>query len=239
MRLNDPEVVRREYACEDRFLARRVVFREYVEGPNAEDVAFEAVREAVPEDVLEIGCGPGEFAARLRDQLGVHVVAVDLSPRMVELARARGLEARVADAEALPFADGMFDCAVANWVLHHVGELHRGLAEITRVLRPGGRLVAATFGDRHLDELYVWLEAPSTGGLEFSRENGEATLRRHFERVERRDADATVVFPDRAALCRYLRSLMRGADLAERLPEFDGPFRARSVQAVFVVEKSS
>lgn len=239
MKLNDPDLVTREYAREDRFLARRVVFRDYVEGPNAEDLALAAVREAEPRSVLEVGCGPGDFAARIRDELGVDVMAVDISPRMVELARARGLEARVADAQDLPFASGRFDCAVANWVLHHVPDLERGLAELARVLRGRGRLVAATFGERNLDDLYDWLEAPSVGELAFSRENGEAQLRRHFDRVERRDADATVVFPDRRALQAYLSSLIRGAELAERVPEFSGSFRARSAQTVFVADTAA
>lgn len=239
MRFNDPDVVAREYASEDRFLARRVVFRDYVEGPNAEDLAFAAVREAAPVRVLEVGCGPGDFAARIRDELGVGIVALDVSPRMVELARGRGLDARVGDAQEVPFGDGEFDCAVANWVLHHVPDLDRGLGELARVLRAEGRLVAATFGGDHLVDLYDWLDAPSVDELLFSRENAEVSLRRHFARVERRDADAIVVFPSRDAVRAYLSALMRGADLVERVPEFEGPFRARSVQSVFVARKTS
>ena len=62
---------------------------------------------------------------------------VDVSPRMVELARARGVDARVGDVQELPFDDGSFDCAVAAWMLFHVPDLDRGLAELARVLRPG------------------------------------------------------------------------------------------------------
>ena len=73
-----------------------------------------------------------------------------------------------------------------------------------------------------------------------AREKGEAALARHFGRVERRDADGTVVFPDRGAVERYLRSLVliRGTEPFERLPRFDGPFRSRSRHAVFVAEKA-
>ena len=84
------------------------------------------------------------------------------------------------------------------------------------------------------------LEEPSLGDGGFSREKGEAALARHFGHVERRDADGTVVFPDRAAVERHLRSLVliRGSEPLERLPEFDGPFRSRSRHAVFVAEKA-
>lgn len=239
MRFDDPEVVRREYAGEERLLARRVVFRDYVEGPNAEDLAFEALRESGPGRVLEIGCGPGYFAERVRDELGAEVVALDVSPRMVELARGRGLEALVGDVQRLPFDRHTFDCGVANWVLHHVPDLDGGLTEIRRVLRPRGSLVAATFGERHLLDLYEWLGDPGISELGFSRENGAEPLRRHFEYVERRDADAVVVFPDREAVRAYLAALIRGRELAERLPHFTGSFRARSCQAIFIAETAA
>lgn len=238
-RLNDADLVAQEYASEERFLARRVALVDYVEGPNAEDLAFEAIAEAAPEQMLEVGAGTGTFAQRVRRELGTDVTAVDLSPRMVELAGERGVPAIVADVQELPFADDAFDCAAALWVLHHVPDLDRGLGELARVLGPGGRLVALAFGTENLAELYELLEQPSLGDGGFSRESGEAALARHFGHVERRDADGTVVFPDRAAVERHLRSLVliRGTEPLKRLPQFDGPFRARSRHSVFVAEK--
>lgn len=239
-RLNDADLVAQEYASEERFLARRVALVDYVEGPNAEDLAFEAIAEAAPERMLEVGAGTGAFAERVRRELGADVTAVDLSPRMVELAGERGMPALVADVQELPFADDAFDCAAALWVLHHVPDLDRGLGELARVLGPGGRLVAVAFGTENLAELYELLEQPSLGDGGFSRESGEAALARHFGQVERRDADGTVVFPDRAAVERHLRSLVliRGTEPLERLPQFDGPLRARSRHSVFVAEKA-
>lgn len=238
--LNDSDLVAREYASEERFLARRTALVDYVEGPNAEDLALAAIAEAAPRRVLEVGAGTGAFAERVHRELGADVTAVDLSPRMVQLARERGVPASEADVQRLPFENGAFDCAAAIWVLHHVPDLDRGLVELARVLRPGGRLVAVAFGRENLADLYELLEQPSLGDGGFSRENGEAALARHFVRVERRDADGTVVFPDRAAVERHLRSLVliRGTEPLERLPHFDGPFRSRSSHAVFVAEKA-
>jgi SAM-dependent methyltransferase len=239
VRFNDPGVVAREYASEERFLARRVAFREYVQGPNAEDLAIAAVREVVPCSVLEVGCGTGDFGARLRDELGVDVVAVDLSPRMVALARERGLDARVGDVQELDFGEASFDCAVANWVLHHVPDLDRGLTELVRVLRPGGRLVAATFGEDHVRELWRWLGYEKAAALDFNRRNGAKALYRHFAEVGRRDTDAVVVFPDREAVRSFVASTIVGAHLADSIPEHEGVFRARSRQSVFVADKAS
>ena len=219
-RLNDADLVAQEYASEERFLARRAALVDYVEGPSAEDLAFEAIAEGAPDRVLEAGAGTGACAERVRRELGADVTAVDLSPRMVELAGERGVPAIVADVRELPFGDEAFDCAAALWVLHHVPDLDRGLGELARVLEPGGRLVAVAFGTENL--------------------GGEAALARHFGHVERRDADGTVAFPDRAAVQRHLRSLIliRGTEPLERLPQFDGPFRARSRHSVFVAEKT-
>lgn len=238
-RLNDADLVAREYASEEQ-LGRRAALVDYVEGPSAEDLALAAIAEAAPQRVLEVGAGSGAFAERLRRELGADVTAVDLSPRMVELARARGVPASEAHVQRLPFGDGAFACVAALWVLHHVPDLARGLAELARVVAPGGRLVAVAFGRENLAELYQLLEQPSLGDGGFSRETGEAALARHFARVERRDVDGTGVFPDRAAVERYLRSLvlMRGTEPLERLPEFEGPFRSRSRHAVFVAEKA-
>ena len=239
-RLNDADLVVREYADEERFLVRRAALVDYVEGPNAEELALDAIAEAAPQRVLEVGAGTGAFAERIFRELGADVTAVDLSPRMVELARERGVPASVADVQELPFGDGTFDCLAALWVLHHVPDLDRGLGELARVLGPGGHLVVLAFGRENLAELYELLEQPSLGDGGFSRESGEAALARHFGHVERRDADGTVVFPDRAAVERHLRSLVliRGTEPLERLPQFDGAFRARSRHSIFVAEKS-
>jgi SAM-dependent methyltransferase len=236
VRLDDPEVVRREYADEAGLRTRAAVYRA-VAGDDAREVAFEAVREAQPKHVLEVGCGWGENAARLREHLGADVVALDLSPRMVELARARGVDARVGDVQELPFANEAFDCAVANWMLYHVPDLDRALGELARVLRAPGRLVAATNGLRHLHE--VWSLVGRDRGDEpvrFFAETGEAALRRHFERVERRDVEGSVTFADADAVRDYVASSVAHEHLAARVPSFDGPLTATRIAAVFVAE---
>jgi ubiquinone/menaquinone biosynthesis C-methylase UbiE len=178
----------------------------------------------------------GQFAERVARETSAEVVATDVSPRMVEIAASRGLDARLADAQALPFEDGEFDCAVANAMLYHVADLERSLAELHRVLEPGGRVVATTIGVEHMRELWdlVGYHVPER---QFSRETGEEALSRHFARVERRDVDAVLVFPDAAAVHDYVDSTLFADAVPRPLPDFEGPFTSRTLATVFVAER--
>jgi SAM-dependent methyltransferase len=235
VRLNDPELVRREYADESG-LATRMAVQKSATGSDPYAVAFEAVSECEPGLVLEVGCGRGELAERMSRDLEARVVAVDQSDRMVELTAARGVEAIVGDVQNLPFRDGIFDCAVAAWMLYHVPDLDGALRELRRVLRPDGRLVAATSSERNLGELWELVGergAPSGG---FSVESAEGPLLRHFTIVERRDVRGTVTFPDRETAHRHISACPTRGELADRLPFFEGPLVASRHVAVFVCE---
>ena len=130
----------------------------------------------------------------------------------------------VADVENLPFADGEFDCVIAAWMLYHVPDLDRGLAELARVIRPGGLLVAITNGNQHLIELWN-LVSRDPVRLTFNRANGADLLLRHFYDVEQHDLTARAVFEGRDDAVRYLASIEDGHELVEALPEFGGPVR--------------
>ncbi|MFI6039226.1 class I SAM-dependent methyltransferase [Streptomyces sp. NPDC051315] len=96
--------------------------------------------------ILDAGCGSGPLAAALRDR-GAVVTGIDASAGMLALARRRlgdDVPLHVADlSDRLPFADGAFDDVVASLVLHYLEDWGPTLAEIRRVLRPGGRLIAS------------------------------------------------------------------------------------------------
>jgi SAM-dependent methyltransferase len=235
--LQDPDVVRREYATEAGLATRRALYDNRV-GPDPRDVMWDEIVAAAPRRVLEVGPGPGEVSERMQRELGVEVVAIDVSERMVELARWRGVDARVGDAQELPFADGEFDLVVAAWVLFHYADLDHGLAEIARVLRPGGRLVAVTNSEEHLGEARAHAGFTMVGRLSFSRENGEESLRRHFTRVRRKDVDGRLTFPDADAIRAYMRTLILGkmGFSGEDVPELDEPLRATTRNTVFVAE---
>jgi SAM-dependent methyltransferase len=232
--LSDPEVVARNYASEDRLLARRSIY-ESSEGPSALDVLWDRIAETAPQRVLEVGPGPGELAERIAAELGADVLAIDVSPRMVELTRARGIDARVGDVQALPFADASFDLVVAAWVLFHPSDLDRALSEIARVLRPGGRLTAATNSEVHLEELWA-LVGIERMTYSFSAENAERSLGAHFTDVSTYPVEGAVTFADTATARDYVASSIICGHLADRVPDLSSPLRARRKNAIFVAE---
>lgn len=231
--LNDPELVRQAYADEKRY-AVRMAKQETATGPDPYDVVFAAVAERQPRDVLEVGCGRGELAERMSRELwAAHVIALDQSARMVELTAARGVEAIIGDVVDLPFRDGSFDCAVAAWMLYHASDLDRALEELRRVLRPDGRLVAATSSERNLAEVWELVGEIGAPGGGFTVESAGSALRRHFGHVEQRDVFGTVTFQDREAAHEYVAAT-RSAELAELLPDLAGPLVASRRLAIFV-----
>lgn len=95
--------------------------------------------------VLELACGTGMVSERIAGSVR-SLEATDFSPHMIAQARTRGTSARVhysvADATQLPYADQSFDAVVIANALHVMPEPEKALAEIHRVLRPGGLLLA-------------------------------------------------------------------------------------------------
>jgi SAM-dependent methyltransferase len=236
LRLDNPILVQWEFASEERLDKRNSIYRQLVEGDNAEDVLFGAVAQVSPERVLDVGCGTGEMSERIAATLGAQVTALDSSPRMVHLTRERGIDVRVGDIQSLEFEDGSFDCVVAGWVLYHVAHRPRAIAECARVLRPGGRLVAATLASNNLAELWELLGADLERDISFAAENGQAQLELHFGHVERRDAHGVVVFPTPDAMRSYVAANITRAHLAANVPDFTEPVRARTYHTIFVAE---
>lgn len=234
MRLDDPEVVREEYANEARLAVRKAA---YARGGGADPHAalFSAIAEERPKRVLEVGPGEGEFAERVQTELGCEVIAIDQSRRMVDLTRARGVDARLGDVSDLPFQDGTFDCAVAAWMLFHVAAIDRALGELARVLGPSGRLVAVTNSRQHWRELkdLLGIEGFSTS---FDAEDAERLLSRHFARVVAHDASGWLAFANRDEAQTFADATMIFA--GREVPRFDGPLTVRRTPVIFVADKS-
>jgi SAM-dependent methyltransferase len=232
---DEASFVREQYATPDNLRARKAAYVN-AEGDDPREFVLEAVAAAKPQRVLEVGGGEGELAERMVKELGVGVVGVDQSEAMVAEQRARGIDARVGDVQELPFEDGEFDLVLAAWMLYHVPDLDRGVAELARVLRPDGVLVAVTNSDEHLQELWNLAgRANAVGRFRFRSDNGEEILLRHFEAVERRDAHGSIVMDD--ATIRAYAGSWRALSSLVHMPPLEEPLRVRRHSTVFVARK--
>jgi len=103
-------------------------------------------------DVLEVGCGTGLVLTRVQS-FARSAKGVDLSPGMLEKARARGLDVMEASATALPFADESFDVTCSFKVLAHIPDIEGTLSEMARVTRSGGYVLAELYNPHSLRAL--------------------------------------------------------------------------------------
>jgi len=109
------------------------------------------------EHILDVGCGDGVLTAELRDA-GADVVGVDSSPDFIAAARARGLDARLMDGEALDFGPE-FDAVFSNAALHWMPRADAVVSGISRALRPGGRFVAEFGGHGNVAAIVTAMRA--------------------------------------------------------------------------------
>jgi SAM-dependent methyltransferase len=203
-------------------------------------VDLSGVRQA-----LDVGCGTGAFLLPVARRLvprGATVIGLDLAEGTLGQARARvqaeGLpvECVLGDVEALPFDDGSFDLVLANYLLYHVPDLERAIAQLRRVLRPGGMLLAATNGQGHMRELWQMREQALTrlgfspervkelsarsraaGALSFRLENGAAWLGHSFTEVRLERYPDELQVTEVEPLVAYLDSLWSAEQLLASL----------------------
>jgi SAM-dependent methyltransferase len=115
--------------------------------------------------VLDVGSGPGPLTRALADRLGdVNVAAVDPSPEFVQACRARvpGADVRVGVAEDLPFSSDTFDATLAQLVVQLMEDRDAGVAEMVRVTRAGGVVVACVWDSTTMPVLRAFWDAALT-----------------------------------------------------------------------------
>lgn len=181
--------------------------------------------------VLEVGCGPGSLwqANGERIPQSWQITLSDFSPGMLADARRNLAEVdhefsfEEANVQELPFHDGEFDAVIANHMLYHVPDRDQGLREIRRVLKPQGKLYAATNGIRHLDEI-EWLlqrfDPTLKGGFAirgaFTLENGAMQLGQHFANIDLRRYEDGLIVTEAEPLAAYICSGAIGDQIADR-----------------------
>ena len=133
--------------------------------------------------ILELGSGPAYLWKECSNRIptGWDITLSDLSSGMVDAAwrnlvvTGRNFKFKEIDAQSIPFEDETFDAVIANFMLYHVPDRPQAIAEIKRVLKPGGHLIAATVGDHHLQEMMEFggSAGSRTGPLLTSGKGGE------------------------------------------------------------------
>jgi SAM-dependent methyltransferase len=122
------------------------------------DGVVEWLAPELGERILDLGCGDGKLTAKLA-ATGALVTGVDASPDMVAAARELGIPAHHAPAERLPYDGASFDAVFSNAALHWVRGQDEMMAEVRRVLKPGGRFVAEMGGHGNIAAIRVGLMA--------------------------------------------------------------------------------
>ena len=179
--------------------------------------------------ILELGCGPGwlwkENASRIPTDW--NITLSDLSPGMLDAAwrnlvvTGRTFQFKEIDAQSIPFEDETFDAVIANHMLYHVPDRSKAIAEIKRVLKPAGRLIATTVGENHMREMIDWytkIHVSKVWGSfasPFSLENGLDQLKIYFPLVTISRYEDNLEITEAEPIMAYLHSGMRVSELSE------------------------
>ena len=185
----------------------------------------------LPDDakILELGSGPAhlwrECASRI--PAGWDITLSDLSAGMVDAAwrnlvvTGRAYNFKEIDAQSIPFEDEMFDAVIANFMLYHVPDRPKAIAEIKRVLKSSGRLIAATVGDHHLQEMMEVLRKVHVYKTwesytnPFTLESGLDQLKPFFSNATISRYEDNLQVTEIEPIMAYIRSSLRAADLSE------------------------
>ena len=184
------------------------------------------------ETVLDLGTGTGQYLAPLRKRIpNGRIIAGDLAPGMLHGLAARGVPGDAillnADAEALPLADGSCEVILASYMMFFVPDIPRAVAEMSRVLRQGGVLLAVTMAAVYMAELQAALNRAlnklgashetSLGrvGHRFNLSNGPTYLEPRFH-VTVHQHESALVFPAAEPVLANATSLR--SELGEDLP---------------------
>ena len=163
----------------------------------------------------------------------------------------------VCDAQWLPVQEESFDAVIANHMLYHVPNREKAYSEILRVLKPGGRLYAATGGVGHLRELSdlvsrvkpdFAMQVAELEAIGFNLENGGDELVAWFAGVEVRRSDGELMITEVDPLIRYVQSadmmrlndhqVSRFREQAQQLISVDGAIRITTSQGLFAARKA-
>jgi len=179
--------------------------------------------------ILELGCGPAYMWKDCANRIPStwDITLSDLSSGMIDSAwrslvvTGRNYKFKEIDAQYIPFEDETFDAVVANFMLYHVPDRPKALGEIKRVLKPGGKLVAATAGDDHMKEMMEYIKQAHADNIwtpyanPFTLDNGLEQVKKFFENVTVLRYEDNLIVTEVEPIMAYIRSSIRAADVSE------------------------
>lgn len=180
--------------------------------------------------VLELGCGHGLLWKENADRIpaGWNITLSDLSAGMLDSAwrnlvvTGRAFQFKEIDAQSIPYEDETFDAVIANHMLYHVPDRPQGIAEIKRVLKPGGRLFATTVGKDHMKEMMDWYRQVHISKVweslanPFLLENGWEQLTPFFSEVNLSRYEDNLQVTELEPIMAYIHSGIRVKELSEK-----------------------
>lgn len=179
--------------------------------------------------ILELGCGPGYLWKENISRIPTtwDITLSDLSSGMLDSAwrnlvvTGRNFKFKEIDAQEIPFEDETFDAVIANHMLYHVPDKAKAIAEIKRVLKPGGHLFATTIGQNHLKEIANWIRQVSpksdfdSFGSSFNLENGQEQLKQFFPQVALSRYPDNLNVTEVKPIIAFIRSTMHVTEASE------------------------
>jgi SAM-dependent methyltransferase len=212
------------YGDDANLAARQAIYRYQVGRVEFLGWALGQIEWRGGERVVDVGCGRGQYLARLASEgLVGSLVGLDLSTGMLASVRRRWPDEVAApalvnaDAECLPVRDGVADVALAMHMLYHVPDIPRAIGELRRVVRPGGTALVAANAPGGLAELYRlrWDSIAAVAGREvepwnwfrrFNLDNGAPMMRAEFEHVDVRPLERELRVPEPEPVVAFLDS---------------------------------
>lgn len=218
-KINDASVVKQQYATANNLNIRISIHDKYSTnkmGFGNWIVSNYKINKG--SKVLEIGCGTGYMWKNRKSLIGncFELILSDFSEEMLAAAKNNtgdyaNIEYRVIDIQEIPYEDETFDVVIANMMLYHVPDLNKGLAEIRRVLKKGGRFYCATYGENgivpYLSKILSVYGVEDNINKNFTLQNGYEILKNFFEKVEKLEYTDSLAVTNIDDMVEYIYSL--------------------------------
>ncbi len=248
--------VKSQYATSTNLEDRMQIYAYSITDIDWHSWLFQHLPISPQQTILEVGCGNGILWKKNVDKLpqDIEIILTDQSEDMVTAARETlgeysQFRFQVMKIEHLLFEKNTFDLVIANHMLYDVPELEQALREVRRVLKPQGKLVAATNSRDHLKELKDALcefdpacEFPKGNTMRFLLETGKEILNKVFNQLEVHTYTNCLKIPDVQPITRYVLSMFNGVkypDLRPRIQELERHIRSKMQDGIFTLTGKS